>query len=721
MTRRWTIGPVCVLRHAGMPFDWLAGLGAPDALLRAARLVLDRETAVRARAPHEETLDRALRHGNPDLVPAGRTWPELAAWAGAVQAYHARYTEAEHAARAGLRKALDHERVREAVFLSNPTVYRTMLLPVVTGPVPPTARWRRAYRQLYTYLQRFCAKNETVSFFGPMGYGSAVPGRGVRLHTDRPLRHRVFFSAWAARAVARAIAADRRLRADLPFRPTGQPHADLGVLADRPGGASLRVLVTATRRPGKDVAAELARLVSDGAVEFGVAPAPYDVRPLWTMRTALLSLAPSAARDEWMAALDRLTDLLGRIERSPLPDRVELVAALQTAFTELTGQPAIRGEGTVYADRTVFYEECASPFALELGVETLAAWAERITPSLELSVAHGDAVQRAAVERVVEVLGAGTADLLDYAERARLAFDAAGSRFAVPHAPDCPVESVADLVALGGKLSGDRYALVDLCPTGPRADAPLVVARVHHHLLTDGWLATMYDDDRVAFSAAAREWVADQPDLVAVDVGRRNKGYYRFPGRYLVLRTPSHADAGPDAVWPRDVTVEYGPSGVRCSTVDGQPLRVYLALSDHVKYPPFAALSHPQVQHARFSGADPMPEVRVGEVLYQRPRWTLDPERLRLPTAAARFLELRRIAAETGERFVFVRTAAERKPYLVDLACVLAGDLAGHVARAGGELVAEAMRPRPDELWLRDGRGRRYTCELRVQVIGLDQ
>jgi len=109
----------------------------------------------------------------------------------ALQAYRSRFDEAERAASEALRGEMARPEMREAVFLSNPDVYHNMLVPYLAEARPLSSRWRRVRRQLYTYLLRFCAKNETVSFFGPMAYGTGRPGGGVTLHTDLPPLRRV--------------------------------------------------------------------------------------------------------------------------------------------------------------------------------------------------------------------------------------------------------------------------------------------------------------------------------------------------------------------------------------------------------------------------------------------------------------------------------------------------------------------------------------------------
>jgi hypothetical protein len=78
-------------------------------------------------------------------------------------------------------------------------------------------------------------------------------------------------------------------------------------------------------------------------------------------------------------------------------------------------------------------------------------------------------------------------------------------------------------------------------------------------------------------------------------------------------------------------------------------------------------------------------------------------------------------------RHVFARTPLEKKPFYVDFCAPL---LVGNLVRAVRRAVAESvpgdgpamvdiveMLPRPEELWLTDSAGRRYTAELRVVAV----
>src|SRR5690606_2319526 len=66
------------------------------------------------------------------------------------------------------------------------------------------------------YLQRYCAKNDTIGFFGPFGFADVVPGAPPL--TSRPgpgllKRRRVYFEHWCIDALAAALSADPALRA----------------------------------------------------------------------------------------------------------------------------------------------------------------------------------------------------------------------------------------------------------------------------------------------------------------------------------------------------------------------------------------------------------------------------------------------------------------------------------------------------------------------------
>ncbi|MEV4919565.1 lantibiotic dehydratase [Streptomyces tirandamycinicus] len=672
MTRVWTLGTVFVVRHAGMPFDWLESLGGPADLHEAAERLLDAEEELRAAAGSAfPRLAAAVEECAPERLPGVPAPAREAAdaWRAAAARYREAHRTADEAATKELRRLLERPEVAEAVLLSNPDALRNMLRPLLAHDGPLTSRYRRARRQLYTYVQRFCAKNETVSFFGPMAYGEVDPGLptadGALLSTRLPRTRRVFVSHWAGRALLRAVTRDTALLPDLPFHRTcdGEPAWPDGaspedaaaartvLAALTPDGTTLRGLVRTLGTPARELARALRLLVAADAADVGLGGGPFDLEPLTTLRDGLDRLPPSAARDRWIARIEGLEALRAALQTAGPDEREAAIGTLERAFSEATGEPARRAAGSTYADRAVFYEEGSSPFALRIGPALAARWEQRLRGVLELCTAHGHLTQRAAADAVRSALGTGARlDLGRYAAAAAEAFPAPGSAFAVAHAPDYPAADrerhTTRLRELADGLRGDRYALVDLCPRASGAaglaDADLVVARVHHHLLVPGWLDTMHPEPR-RFAAAAADWVARQDGrVVGFDFGRRNKGYYRFPGRAVALRPASWTDAGDPPLRPRDLTVELGEppgpasgsghgyetgpgyepgygmgsasgsgTGVRLLDPDGREVTAYIPLNDFVKYAPFAALSHPQVLHPAFTASEAAPEAAL--------------------------------------------------------------------------------------------------------------
>src|SRR5262249_53092602 len=78
-----------------------------------------------------------------------------------------------------------------------------------------------------SYLQRYCAKNDTIGFFGPVGWSSIDDEPGIRVThpvQGRPLAARVtYLEGWAVRAVMERHAAALR-----PWLvPRGRPFVGL--------------------------------------------------------------------------------------------------------------------------------------------------------------------------------------------------------------------------------------------------------------------------------------------------------------------------------------------------------------------------------------------------------------------------------------------------------------------------------------------------------------
>ncbi|MBV9821370.1 MAG: lantibiotic dehydratase, partial [Actinobacteria bacterium] len=126
----WSIWPELAVRGAGFP----------------ARLVLDlRDEQLAAAADQAEQAD-----------------------------YRQVFAEAVERMTGALRAVAAEPRFREAVAWQNPALLPTCLDRVAAGE-PRNHRGRDHQLTIASYLQRYALKNETIGFFGPVGWARADP------------------------------------------------------------------------------------------------------------------------------------------------------------------------------------------------------------------------------------------------------------------------------------------------------------------------------------------------------------------------------------------------------------------------------------------------------------------------------------------------------------------------------------------------------------------
>jgi hypothetical protein len=710
MTGAWTLGEVFVLRHAGFPFDWVERLGISNAF--------------------RETVSELLA-----AEKAGLATPEQRRAALALYALErARLGEC-------LQKLAREPKVQEAVFLSSPDVFENVWARYAQQPLAAeNAKTRRTERLVYSYLQRLCAKNETTSFFGPMGYGEIEgPDDAIELLPAQP-QNRTNIAYWAVEALARQVASEPEIWHALPIRQSPlfrvtedsrEARCDslerVEALSDEQARL-LRVLSECqqigelSRKLQLDQASVLRLMMP--LLEAGVL-----VRRIWFpsdaadtlshLRLALEALPASKARDRWLVSLATLDALCRQFEDASFEQRRVLLNEMELFFTKLTRTAARRAGGRLYTDRLIINEESSSPFRLRIGQKAARALEDALSPLLEISAAYGERMQRSCADAVCDQLGTqhGSTPFLAYAAALR------EMQVAPPRLPPIttdepgPVQLRADVCGVASE--GSRFALPDVCLTQrPDGSFRPVLARVHHHLLTRGWLLDFYPD-QVRADRVAGNWLAQGRaafDFVELASGRHNKGYYTFPGARAVHASAELIERTHTAYAAAELSVTVTSEQITLHGPTGAPLTLYLPLADLTLHPPFIALSHPPVVHAPIRSREThCPRLDLGEATYQRERWETTLDGWGKLSGFALFVELQRRKAELGlPRFFFARVSGERKPFLVDTDCPFAVELLRHFVRSAPDVTFEEMLPAPEDLWLRDVRGR-YTCEIRAQ------
>jgi hypothetical protein len=361
----WFVWRRCVVRGAGFPVR-LIGAWADEAAAEAA----DRE---HANGPLSERYRRA-------------------------------YVEAYERGSAALVRIAADPRFREAVCWQSPhlldvSVDKVAAEPPVPGRVPGKEH-RRRQLLVARYVQRYTVKNESIGFFGPVGWArltrdcSAIsmrPGAGLLA------RRRVYFESWTIDAVARALARDPVVRRWL--RPRIAPQYLLeGDELRTPLGATVRLtpaeLAVLRRCDGTRTVAELVGDGRNGAVADAFAASckrglidlgigvPMAANPEELLRRHLRDIPDRTARARGLAVMDELDAARSAVALAAgRPD--ELRAALRRlgeVFTRLTGEPPTRRAGGQYAGRTLVYEDTVRAVSIVLGRPVV----DRLAESLDL-------------------------------------------------------------------------------------------------------------------------------------------------------------------------------------------------------------------------------------------------------------------------------------------------------------------------------------------------
>jgi hypothetical protein len=255
---------------AGVPFDVLDHLGTPDTVAAARELLVRREEFARAKSEAERLLRRrdhgisieayralrlAVRAGSLPVHSVDPPPRESAAYAAAVTAVAAAESRLQEtlerelgAARLALLESTRKVLARYLVF--GGAGVREVLVELMTdrnpesfGLPPRKKRERARERHLLLYLQRICAKNDTLSEFGPGGWGTINGDMlGITLSPEAGIAKReTFLERWTAHGVAAALNSDPEIRVELSPRlhPNGRIDGNQFIFTDTSETTSL--------------------------------------------------------------------------------------------------------------------------------------------------------------------------------------------------------------------------------------------------------------------------------------------------------------------------------------------------------------------------------------------------------------------------------------------------------------------------------------------------
>lgn len=704
---------------------------------------------------------------------AGASTDELAALFG---------EEAREGSRA-IRKVASDPRFREAVLWQNRHAVRTGIERLLANPNSTNSKARQREHLVASYLQRYCTKNDTIGFFGPIGWATLAPSSaaamvapGKMLVTDRA----VYFEHWSIDALAAKHSSNPELLPDLA--PRRMPTVRLtGTVIRHSGGGVTDVGPDIARvidacdgqTPARSIAASL---IADPAVELDSEEEIYDLleqladrrvliwrieiptalvspeRHLRALLDALPDGAPKASALADLDALERARDDIAKAAGDvDALDRA--IVALESTFERVASTSATRFAGSMYAGRTLVYEDCRRDLEMRIDPALL----DRIGPALSLVLASArwytyqiGTRYRANLERLFDQMcaevGSSTVSYITFFERAVTMLQA-----------DSIVEDVAkQLVAIWSRIlafdSHERRVVrsasalasdVESAFSAPRPGWPqarfhspdlLIAASSPEQAMAGSSLVVMGELHMAMNTYAGPMWLKKCPHRAAVVQAYENDidGICIVPvlpketvnraamssvsSRHMELEFGASVSHLPRhrVLLARDLVVVRSATGLRARTIDD---RLSWDIIEALEY----AMGTVNQAFSLIADLPHHPRITIDELVVAREQWRIAPEDVPFATmsrGAAQFASARAWAKQHGmPRWVFVKVPEEQKPVYVDFDSPIYVEALAKLVRRASRMTVSEMLPTLEQTWLPDAAGRTYTCELRAVAV----
>ena len=567
---------------------------------------------------------------------------------------------------------------REAVTWQNPAAFDNAVKKVVAGTSTQPSQARRREEVVASYWQRYCAKNDTIGFFGPLAWGQITEdGSRLAIRAGALERERVLhFEAWGIQSLAETLDPELKI-------PTG-PHAE----------RDLRVALDAH---------------TDGAI-----------------------------RTRGLEALARLEASRGNLAAAPPEALRDALAELDAIFVELTGREPVRNHGRAYGARTLVYIDCMRDLDITLGGRLI----DDIAPGLHVLFEAGrwycgqvHAFGREVIEQSLPpggrgsfapVLGRVVKTLMQQPPEIKEIVGEMHQRLA-------PLLSDPDPATIGPRAVRAFAGHQRAWPTSVFQSVDLqLAARDQDALAAGDYLAVVGDFHPGANPLVQGLFAYRHPDpptmrgMIAAAAGTHLPFLLPpfAPGLGVDARgVPATAEddihiavmpdtraPGPRRTWLPDELLVDGDllidrSGtLRIPLLDALGFAIFIAAIRA-----FELL--PEAEHA--------PRVTIGQTILRREGWSI---RARdLPTDPQ---DIAAFARDRGmPQRLFAKSPLERKPMYLDTESpTLARILCRHIRRATAETPRARFRftemlPTPDQCWLTDPEGNNYVSELRLVAV----
>jgi len=312
-----------------------------------------------------------------------------------------RFETAQAEARQVIREVATEERFREAVTWQNRRGLHTGIDSLLRSSSNTALSKQRSSEELIaSYLQRYCTKNDSIGFFGPIGWASldsSCPNITVRPGPSLLASREVYFECWCIDALCERLAKDEGLRPwfvprllpsvgiegrmlRLPLREATQLSVGQSlVLVACDGERTARRIASdllagspATFHSEQQIYQLLTELEQMHLIVWKL-EVPDGPRSELKLRELLEQVTNDEVRERALGVLRKLEEARREVAAaSGDAQRLDsALAAMEDLFTEETSQGATRQAGQLYAARTLLYEDCRRDVDVVLGRETM--------------------------------------------------------------------------------------------------------------------------------------------------------------------------------------------------------------------------------------------------------------------------------------------------------------------------------------------------------------
>lgn len=669
-------------------------------------------------------------------------------------------------ATAALKGWLEDSAFRRALLLQNRGALKGGLEAWRRGKDERTAR--RGQQAVATYLQRYTTKNDTVGFFGPVGWGHFTAEASPVLQRPGPtlVEHVcVHLEPWAVAALADVLA--EQMGKSLVPRISPRIHVQNGEVH----GSSARSL-RGTRPLPDSWKAVFAKLHSAAPPTLDAlcldpltAPAVTAMVEQGVLEVRLPVTAHARPHDPLERQLEQLdarqsVDAVASLEQA----RAQVEAAfgeehaldaamanLDAEFLRLTGETATRNPGQTYGSRTLTYANCRRSHALFLGAPVVELLAEPLALLLDSARWFTFEAARAFLRELAPLyrelsnrLQSDDVPMVDVYGRLVALFEQQPPAF-LARTRALLEQKWAAVLQLDGTRARQHFepgALRALVTEHFAAPGPGLPLARHHSpdvmLIStpDGWEAVVGETHAGVNTLGVLQAVDMHPhpaqlralfrrDIPGPCVSELQHDDYSLCAHDSLLdETDFHLDTGSRySSWlPAGRTLAlsdfmlreeggylrclHGPTGKAWDVLQVLEKMLRLNLTTEFHLPSLAPHS---------------PRVTLGKVVVARESWTLDRAEL-LPLLDGEGLDRLRAAnglrsARGLPRFVFAKIPREHKPLYVDFESPVGLDVFCRMSHDATTLRLSEMLPLPADAWLNDAAGQRFVSELRVVAV----